>query len=163
MSLLDFIFPKQCVFCSRVGFEICNHCFKKIPKALPSCFVCKKINTHGLVHKGCLDTEKKIFWICGWNPNPKDLYFLKLRKEKQLYSIYTFLMRTLIKERGLESKVNVQPLTQSSLDIYLSKKFPSYSNSEILYLVGEKVFNREKLALKISESKYTTVVILTLF
>jgi hypothetical protein len=163
MSLLDYIFPKQCIFCSRVGFEICNPCLKKISKALPSCFVCKRINTHGLVHKGCLDTEKKIFWIRGWNPNPTYIRFFTSRKEKHLYSIYALLMGILIKERGKEMKVNVQPLTRNSLDIYLSKIISSYSNSEILCLVGEKISNRKELALKISRSKYTTVIILTLF
>ncbi len=163
MSLLDLIFPKQCVLCSRVGFEICNDCLKKIPKSLPSCFICKKINTHGLIHKECLDTEKKIFWICGWNPTFKYISVFKSRKKKNLYSIFAFLLNTLLKEYKIREPLDIQPLTQSSLDIYLSKILPSHSNSEILCIVGERIPNRKKLILKIAESRYKTVVVLTLF
>lgn len=54
MWLLDFIFPKRCVSCKRVGNYICADCFVRISFAsAPFCLVCNKASVDGLTHPGC--------------------------------------------------------------------------------------------------------------
>lgn len=52
--ILDFLFPKTCLGCSKLGLYICFSCqknFEYIQK--DACIFCDKINKLGLVHDGC--------------------------------------------------------------------------------------------------------------
>jgi len=54
MSFLDFLFPKRCVSCEKLGSYICPDCFVKIkPIETPICPVCTRPAIHGLTHPRC--------------------------------------------------------------------------------------------------------------
>lgn len=56
MQLLDFLFPKRCVGCGRVGQYFCEACkrtIKLIKSNEPICPVCEKLAIDGATHPGC--------------------------------------------------------------------------------------------------------------
>lgn len=54
MSLLDFLFPKYCVNCKKLGSYLCADCFAYISfDALPICLVCNRASLDGFTHPGC--------------------------------------------------------------------------------------------------------------
>ncbi len=55
MGLIDFLFPRFCLGCSRPGAYICRRCFKKLKTPKKTyCLYCKKQSYLGLTHPGCL-------------------------------------------------------------------------------------------------------------
>lgn len=54
MSLLDFIYPKRCVGCGKVGEYVCANCFSFISFTEHGfCTVCQKGSIDGLTHPVC--------------------------------------------------------------------------------------------------------------
>ena len=54
MGLLDFIFPKYCVNCKRVGDYICPNCFSYLSFDTKNiCLICGKPSYNGLTHPKC--------------------------------------------------------------------------------------------------------------
>lgn len=54
MHLLDFIFPKYCVNCRKIGEYICPDCFVQISFDVEKiCLVCNKPSIDGRTHPGC--------------------------------------------------------------------------------------------------------------
>ncbi len=54
MSLLDFIFPKYCVNCKKLGSYLCSDCFSYLSfDVLEICLVCNRPSINGLTHPGC--------------------------------------------------------------------------------------------------------------
>lgn len=54
MSLLDFIFPKYCVNCRKIGSYICDSCFAYISfNEVSTCVVCQRPAFGGLTHPRC--------------------------------------------------------------------------------------------------------------
>lgn len=54
MGLLDFLFPKYCVNCRKIGDYICASCFSFIAFDIEMiCLVCNKGSIDGLTHPGC--------------------------------------------------------------------------------------------------------------
>jgi competence protein ComFC len=54
VSLLDFLFPKYCVNCRKVGDYVCANCFTFISFDFAMiCLVCNKNSIDGLTHPGC--------------------------------------------------------------------------------------------------------------
>jgi len=52
--LLDFLFPKRCVSCGRIGSYICRECFSKIEYVeKPICPICQRQAIGGKTHPGC--------------------------------------------------------------------------------------------------------------
>jgi len=144
MSLVNYLFPKQCVLCSRIGEDICNSCIKKLIHKLPSCYICKGLNNNYLTHHKCL--EKPIQYFTGWYLS-KDLE-IKLRKKRlnSLFSIYEYLLRILILYLDIQNLVDssyIYPILSSKKDEYrlnrfLAKKFNRYGKDKksILYIGG---------------------------
>jgi len=164
MNLADLLLPKQCILCSRVGFDICNQCLTKIPKALPTCLICNKLSNYGLIHKECLDIEKEICWIKGWNPLEKDLTAFESKKENNLFSIHIFLLRDLSERFEILKKAfRIQTITNNLLDKDLSKKLHSNLHSETLCFVGEKIEDKENLTTRIKKTSIKNILILTIF
>jgi ComF family protein len=54
VSLLDFLFPKRCISCGKIGSYICPDCFVKINTIdTPICPACSRPAIYGLTHPGC--------------------------------------------------------------------------------------------------------------
>jgi len=54
MGLLDFIFPKRCVNCKRVGSYICSDCFSRLSfDTFDICPQCSKPAISGVTHPRC--------------------------------------------------------------------------------------------------------------
>lgn len=51
--ILDFIFPKKCVFCRRSGDYLCKRCLSDVKTVEPFCPVCGKNAVDGATHFGC--------------------------------------------------------------------------------------------------------------
>ena len=164
MNLIDFFFPKQCIICSKVGFEICDKCLTKIPKALPTCLICRKISNKGLIHKRCLETDKEIRWIRGWSLLKKYISIFKSKKKNCLFSVYALLLDILLTRTTPFGEIlNIQPISNSPLDNYLSKRFKKNCSSNKLFLIGERIQNREELITRIRSSNFKEIFVLTIF
>lgn len=54
MSLLDFIFPKRCVICRKVGSYLCATCFTKLSFDVKNlCLICNRPSYNSLTHPAC--------------------------------------------------------------------------------------------------------------
>jgi competence protein ComFC len=53
MSILDLIFPKNCLSCKKGGSYICDNCLIKVGKAKQICPVCGKPSIDGFTHIKC--------------------------------------------------------------------------------------------------------------
>lgn len=55
MSILDYIFPKTCVNCRKIGDHLCDNCFSLISfEVKGACAVCNRPSINFLTHPGCL-------------------------------------------------------------------------------------------------------------
>ncbi len=89
MSILDFIFPKRCVNCGKIGSYICTNCFSYIAfHDSGVCIVCQRASIGGLTHPVCRGkytpdgvfsslvykgVVKKLVYKFKYNPNLTDL------------------------------------------------------------------------------------------
>lgn len=174
MSLLDCIFPPQCIICSRVGYEICDYCLIHIPKALPSCCVCKKISTNGATHKGCELIDIPVLYIKGWNMEDKYLKELEKKKSLTIYSIYRYLLFKIIEYTNLQQKISqsvVYPLSSNLKDVYnlnryLAVSLNQHKGKEMVTLVGESLESLDVLKQQIGALKRDNIkeiLVITIF
>lgn len=84
MGILDFLFPKYCVSCRKIGSYVCPDCFAKLAFSQKSlCFICGKYAADELTHPACqkesaLDgcfialaytpVAKKLIYTCKYKP-----------------------------------------------------------------------------------------------
>ncbi len=55
MSFLDFLFPKRCIGCRKIGSFICSDCFSRIEySSVYSCPECLRPSFNGLTHPKCI-------------------------------------------------------------------------------------------------------------
>ena len=88
MGILDFIFPKTCVNCSRVGRYLCEDCQKHIQKVeFQICPVCGRPSISGLTHPKC-ETRRSLDGLHSFvyysPPIPQALYKLKYKFVRDL-------------------------------------------------------------------------------
>lgn len=150
MSLLDFIFPKRCVGCKKLGSYICTNCFAFLSfDAKSVCLVCQRRSIDGLTHPGCrgkytIDgcfsavpynkTAKKLIYNFKYNPYLADL--------KKFLSdlLYESLIQNENFNRVIKSShpAGDQPEVKKDwifvpIPLYSSKlRFRGYNQSEIL-------------------------------
>ena len=64
--MLNFLFPKECLVCSKTGSWLCRICQKKLYTTLPSCYICRKLSNDFKTHRMCCETNSldsvKTFW-----------------------------------------------------------------------------------------------------
>ena len=53
MSLLDLLYPKNCLGCGKTGGYICKNCIALVPKSFNVCPHCKNFSPDGGVHSYC--------------------------------------------------------------------------------------------------------------
>lgn len=157
MSLIDIFFPKQCIICSRVGFDICDRCFTKLSKALPTCFVCRKISTNGRVHRSCLDTDNRVTYIQGWKISQRYNALFEEKKNKNIYSIYTYLLQYILDRY----KIKKEEYNIFSLQISWVKDRDR--KAEKICFIGERIENEEALIEQIKKYSQKDILIITLF
>ncbi len=89
MGLLDFIFPKRCVNCRKIGAYICSNCFAYISfNEAGTCIICQRPAIGGVTHPVCRGkyipdgvfsslvykgVVKKLVYKFKYNPNLTDL------------------------------------------------------------------------------------------
>lgn len=89
MSLIDYIFPKRCVNCRKIGAYICTNCFAYISfNETGTCIVCQRASIGGLTHPVCKTrytpdgvfsslvykgVVKRLVYKFKYNPNLTDL------------------------------------------------------------------------------------------
>ena len=55
INFLDFLFPKRCVQCGKVGSFLCSNCFSYLSFDTPTfCLICRRPSVDSLIHPGCL-------------------------------------------------------------------------------------------------------------
>jgi ComF family protein len=98
--ILDFIFPKYCIGCRRVGRYICSECFAQLEytshDVCPGCFrFSPEGNTHGIcTEKTYLDGTLSI-----WNYSVVMKTVIKAVKYKLMYDIYSELLPQILEEK----------------------------------------------------------------
>ncbi len=112
MTLLDYIFPKMCVVCSKVGKDICDNCIKKLTHTLPCCAICNKVNKGYISHDSCFNI--KISFYTGWYLDKNIEYILSSKNLQSSFSFYTYLFDILV------NYINIEQIVQNSyaLPIY---------------------------------------------
>jgi competence protein ComFC len=53
VTLLDLLFPRQCLNCKKVGSYICSTCISSLPQVKQRCVVCQKPAVDGYTHPYC--------------------------------------------------------------------------------------------------------------
>lgn len=161
MNLIDILFPKQCIFCSKVGEDICNKCLTKISISLPKCIVCGRINSNGKIHSKCM--RMNITNVQGWDISKKQYLFFSKKKKLSLYSVYSYLLLNLLKR----SKLNLEGykilyIQNTPIDRYLTSLIHSESNSNRICFIGESIPNR-KTFLKEIPQDIKEILVISLF
>jgi competence protein ComFC len=138
MDILDFVFPKKCVNCKKLGEYLCSDCFSLLSFDVKQyCLVCKKPTLNGLTHPSCLGkytidgyfsalasnrTSKKLINSFGNKPYLKDL--------KTVLSdlFYESLIQNEQFQKELKRKWVLVPLPLSKAE----QRKMGYSQAEIL-------------------------------
>jgi hypothetical protein len=168
MSLLDLIFPKQCVRCSRVGYHLCPDCIKMFPKSLPSCCICKKLSKNGVIHTKCNFTDIKIRHIKGWYEDREFNRYLKQKTSGPIYDYYLFLISKVIQRYQLLEFLNsykISPLFGKrfkDINKRIADKYKRYGNvkSKKLCLIGVQIEDIEKLKIEVSKLEDTLEILI---
>lgn len=173
MNILDHIFPKQCLICSRIGFDICDRCINSFSYTLPYCCICKKLSNGYWTHTKCF--PKCIQCLTGWYESQEYGYVLEKRVDQGIYSVHSYMLKILVKRFNLEeyiSKSNIYHIKcsnsqENSLNIYLAKSLNTSQkkDSNQILFVGNRLENIEQLNLEKEGlfKKPFNIKILTLF
>lgn len=146
MNPINYIFPRYCLICSKLGEDICDECIKRLIHKLPSCCICKRLNNNYFTHRKC--SKISIQFFTGWYLT-EDIE-LKLRRKRQygLFSIYEYLLKRLILYLDIQNildESNICPIFSYETDEYSLNKFLSKSlliskrgNGNILFVGGHQ-------------------------
>jgi len=152
MNIFDYIFPKYCLICSRIGKDICDNCLKGIPHTLPSCCICKKLSNGYFTHKSCFEIPFQCF---------TGLYIsnsLKLELERKsnlgIYSTHTYILDRIIEHFSLNSTLNrsnIYPIESDKKEVRVLNNIlatrlkVSFKNKRDILLIGASIENKELL------------------
>lgn len=138
MFLLDFLFPKRCVGCRKIGDFLCGDCFSRIEyTSVYSCPECLRSSFNGLTHPKCLKKHslEGVFPVVSYKGIVKKLLY------QFKYSPYLSSLSDLLSEimyEGLiqnESFNNVLSLKPAIIAVPLSAKRQrqrGYNHAELL-------------------------------
>lgn len=93
MGIIDLIFPKICVGCSRQGEYICCDCQKELRKPEEICPECGKPSLDGRVHARCRTRQGMDGLVAGLSYHGMVQQCLKKVKYKSAFDIIQFLYR----------------------------------------------------------------------
>ena len=120
MNIVDFLFPKQCIFCSRVGYDICPNCLRGLVSTLPTCCICKKINNNYWTHRECLNPPIQCF--TGWYISKELRKSLRRKESVGIYSPHSFLLEILIKRLGIEKTLDRYSVREIASEDVITKR-----------------------------------------
>ncbi len=103
--MLDFLFPKECLVCSKTGLWLCKTCQKNLVPTLPNCFVCKKLSNNFETHNSCLKKDSLKSVVTFWKYNEYSKKLVHNFKYKNRYRVGDFLFSLF--EKKLE-RINFQ-------------------------------------------------------
>lgn len=95
MKLLDWLFPKACYGCGKLGYYLCQSCISRLPQSDLVCPACERASIGGLTHPLC---QRKYgldgLWSLGSYQNPlkEAIHKLKYRFVADLASTLVDLM-----------------------------------------------------------------------
>lgn len=142
MNLLDFLFPKRCISCKKVGDYICTNCFIYLSfNDFGICLACNKNSINGLTHPDCQGkyTIDGSFSSLIYNPIAKKLIYRF--KYKPYLSDLEYLLSDLFYEGIIQNETFAKTIEQSSnraiilvpVPLHKSKlKSRGYNQAEIL-------------------------------
>lgn len=147
-NLLDFLFPKKCVVCKKIGQFLCDNCFSYLTFDTKSlCLVCQKPSFDGLTHPGCIKKYAidGCFSVIPYNKTAQRLIYSF--KYKPFVTSLRKIMGDLFYEGLIQNEHFMWQLTSGSwqvvpIPLYKAKlKKRGYNQSEILADELAKKFN----------------------
>lgn len=167
MLLTNIFFPHQCIICSKVGVEICERCLRKIPKALPMCFICGKISMNGTVHMRCSIMDNSIKYLQGWNISKKEYREFYKKKKSSTYSVYRYLLLDILERQNIHIRsYKVLPIQETPIDKYLVNVAHSNNYTAGLCFIGESISNKDDLIERIRKNiknSHQEILIISIF
>lgn len=98
-NLLDTLFPRSCTICGKKGSYLCNHCKKLFKRALPECYICRKISPNYKTHYECKEKKGNASLdhvFVAWEYNSLSSTILKKYKYNYVQSISDTLIEIFI-------------------------------------------------------------------
>jgi ComF family protein len=92
MSLIDLVFPKDCLECRKYGKYVCDECISKVENPKPICPVCKRSSIDGFTHTKCQRSLGMDGLISIWNYDKVIKKAITSLKYKYATEIVTELM-----------------------------------------------------------------------
>lgn len=162
MGVLDFLFPKYCVNCKKLGSYLCDNCFAFISFDEGNvCLVCNKASINGLTHPVCRRSYiiDGVFSALLYKTTVKKLVYSF--KYKPYVSDLANLMADLFYEGIIQKEQFMKFLDKkpvfTSIPLHSSKlKSRGYNHANILGLNLAKKFNLEHKEMLIRVKKTTS-------
>jgi len=89
--MLDFLFPKECLVCSKTGLWLCKTCQKNLYPTLPNCYMCKKLSNNFKTHSQCVKANSLESVITLWKYNECSKKLIHNFKYKNRFQVGNFL------------------------------------------------------------------------
>lgn len=96
--MLNILFPKECLICSKVGNWLCSKCKSKLIRTLPNCYICKTLSNNYITHAKC--TKEKTFEkvITIWKYNEYSKKLIHNFKYKHRFQVGNYIFSLIEKE-----------------------------------------------------------------
>lgn len=162
MGVLDFIYPKRCVVCKKIGSYICENCFAKLSFDVKSlCLICGKPSYNNLTHPACRKkyTIDGCFSAISYNKTAQKLiYSFKYKPYlTDLKATLTDLFyESLIQNENFQKEIAKANFIFVPIPLFSSKfKKRGYNQAEILAITLSKKFKNpsQKLLKRIQDTK----------
>lgn len=169
MSIIDYLFPKQCLLCSRIGYDICPKCIVKISHSLPSCCICNNLNNDYHTHTYCSTTDIQCF--TGWYLTKEVKQKIERKKQLQIYSVHRYLLGLLINYLNINNIITNSKILPLPTDDFKTERLNRYlarcirgNNSNNLLYIGESTKDidvlRKKKRLLLQKPQHLQVLVL---
>ncbi len=139
MGILDFIFPKRCINCQKIGEYVCSGCFVFLSFDTKSqCLVCRRQSLNNLTHKACLKKDKIDGYFSGIAPNRLSYKLLSRFKSKPYLSdladfLSELFYESLIQNENFMNLIEKDKFAMSSVSLNSSKlKKRGYNQATLL-------------------------------
>lgn len=150
MSILDFIYPKRCVVCKRVGSYLCENCFAKLSFDVKSlCLVCSQPSYNNLTHPKCAKkyTIDGCFSAISYNKTAQKLIY-NFKYKPYLTDLKATLMdlfyESLIQNENFQKEISKASSIFVPIPLYHSRlRKRGYNQSEILANALSKKFKSQ--------------------